>query len=173
LPRNLELKARYRSLSRAQHVAKKLGAVGKGILRQTDTYFAMSRARLKLRERTDGRAELIFYSRPNTRSGRVSDYVILPVSNSGATKHLLSRMFGMRVIVKKKRSLFLYKNARIHIDTVNRLGSFIEFEVLIKKGKPQAQKLLAELRQAFGIHNRDVVGGSYSDLLLRNLKGKT
>ena len=46
------------------------------------------------------------------------------------------------MVVEKKRRLFLYKNSRIHLDEVRGLGTFIEFEVLVKHGKQQAQKLL-------------------------------
>ena len=74
-------------------------------------------------------------------------------------------IFDTRVIVKKKRRLFLYKNARIHLDTVEQLGNFIEFEVVVTQGKKQARKIFQELVEAFGIKDSQTIEGSYSDMV--------
>ena len=75
-------------------------------------------------------------------------------------------------VVEKKRRLFLYKNSRIHLDEVYGLGTFIEFEVLVKYGKRQAQKLLEVLSLEFNITPASIVPGSYSDLLLKTTRSK-
>lgn len=166
MPRNLELKAVYPSHLEALRIAGQIGARRKGTLRQTDTYFLLGSDRLKLREIRGDHAELIFYRRPDTDSTRYSDYTVVRVSEPTQVKRLFSRLFGTRVVVVKKRILFIYKNARIHIDSVTGLGNYIEFEVLVLHGKKQAESLMAFLRKEFRIGRESLIGGSYSDILM-------
>ncbi len=51
-----------------------------------------------------------------------------------------SNLFDVEVIVKKKRELFYYDDTRIHLDTVNNLGKFLELETLVTNGKADAKK---------------------------------
>jgi adenylate cyclase class 2 len=167
MPQNLELKARISSVSEAVHAAHRLKAQAKGILQQRDIYYKVSRGRLKLRIINDRSAELIFYNRPNKKGSRYSDYFVLPVSNAGLTNELCTAAFGQKVVVKKKRQLFLYKNSRIHLDEVRGLGTFVEFEVLVRYGIRQAQKLLEVLSTEFAIKQTATLAFSYSDMLLQ------
>ncbi len=170
MPRNLELKARFPSLVEAARIATHLGARREGALRQIDTYFLAGSDRLKLREIRGDHAELIFYRRPNTSSTRYSEFTVVRVSEPARVKRLFSTLFGIRVVVVKGRFLFLYKNARIHLDSVAGLGNFIEFEVLVLHGKKQAESLMAFLRKEFRIKKHSLIGGSYSDILLRRAR---
>ena len=165
MPQNLEIKCAYQSLAKARSTARRIGASSKGTLRQIDTYFKVKSGRLKLREIDGRRFELIYYQRPNVRSSRYSEYAILNLEEPNSMKWLFRSILGVAVIVRKKRSLFLYKNARIHVDSVERLGTFIEFEVLVKHGKRQARDLMRYLMREFGIDQKMLVGGSYSDLI--------
>ncbi len=165
---NLELKARISSVSEAVHAAHRLKAKAKGILRQRDVYYKVSHGRLKLRIINDRSAELIFYNRPNKKGSRYSDYFLLPVSNVRLVNELCTAAFGQKVVVEKKRRLFIYKNSRIHLDEVRELGTFIEFEVLVKHGRHQAQKLLEALVTKFNIRRATIIAVSYADLVLRN-----
>jgi predicted adenylyl cyclase CyaB len=167
MPINLEIKSKYASAPQARRVARNLGARYKGVLRQTDTYFDVRRGRLKLREINDAGAELIFYLRENTKRSRYSDYIVLTLTNKRAAMQLLKSLFDTTVVVRKKRELFLYKNSRIHIDSVNRLGSFVEIEVIVRRGKMQAQSLMSFLRKEFNIVDSSLIGGSYSDMMKR------
>jgi len=72
-------------------------------------------------------------------------------------------MYARDRMVIKSRIVYLYKNARIHLDRVRGLGLFLEFEVLVTKGKEQAAGLMKELRREFQIAKGDVIGGSYKD----------
>jgi predicted adenylyl cyclase CyaB len=165
MPKNLEIKSKYASASKAMAIARKIGASSQGTLSQTDTYFKVKSGRLKLREIDGRRFELIYYHRPNTRSSRFSDYTIIPVQDPRPVKAVLASVLGLAVVVRKKRTLFLLKNARIHIDSVHGLGVFIEFEVVVKRGKEQAKKLMRFLRKQFAIEKKMVLGGSYSDMI--------
>jgi adenylate cyclase, class 2 len=165
MPQNLEIKCRYQSLARARKIALSIGASSQGTLRQIDTYFNAKSGRLKLREINGQRSELIYYQRPNARSSRYSHYSIVSLDEPGAPKSLFRSLLGVSAVVRKKRSLFLYKNARIHIDSVERLGTFVEFEVVVKRGKRQARELMKFLMKEFGINKKMLLGGSYSDLV--------
>jgi predicted adenylyl cyclase CyaB len=167
MPQNLELKARISSMSEAVRAARSLHMRSKGILHQRDVYYNVPHGRLKLRIINTCAAELIYYNRPDKKGHRYSDYCILPVSNPKLFNALCTAAFGQKVVVEKKRRLYLYKNARIHLDDVRELGAFIEFEVLVKYGKQQAQTLLKFLLEHFGINHSATIAGSYSDLLLR------
>jgi adenylate cyclase class IV len=126
-----------------------------------------------MREIRGDHAELIFYRRPNTSSSRYSDYSVVRVSDPKRLKSMFSRLFGIQVVVVKRRLLFLYENARIHIDTVAGLGNYIEFEVLVVRGRKQAAGLMAFLRKEFRIGRKSVIGGSYSDILIRQKRRGT
>jgi adenylate cyclase class IV len=125
MPQNLEIKCQYPSLSKAVRIAHAIGASAKGTLSQTDTYFNVRSGRLKLREIDAEKFELIYYHRPNSRSTRYSDYTIIPVQDPRPVKALLKSVLGISVVVRKKRTLFLIRNARIHIDSVSGLGVFL------------------------------------------------
>ncbi|MGD1046070.1 MAG: class IV adenylate cyclase [Bacteroidota bacterium] len=167
MPQNLELKARISSVSEALHTAHRLKAQAKGILQQRDIYYKVSRGRLKLRISNGGSAELIFYNRPNKKGSRYSDYFVLPIDDAIRTNALCTAAFRQKVVVEKKRRLFLYKNSRIHLDEVRGLGTFIEFEVLVRYGIRQAQKLLEVLSTEFAIKQTAILAFSYSDMLLQ------
>ena len=167
MPRNLELKARFGSLRTALKICKRIHARRIGVLQQRDTYFRIQRGRLKLREFSSKEAELIFYRRPNSKGGRYSTFTKMPVKHQRAVRDALTQTLGVKCVVKKKRILFLFKNSRIHLDSVDGLGSFIEFEVLVRQGTRQATKLIGVLTSTFGLQSRDAIASSYSDLLVR------
>jgi len=112
------------------------------------------------------RAELIVYLRPDTRAARTSRFVRLPAEECDATRRLLAGMFGVSVCVRKQREVWLSDNARIHLDQVRGLGTFVEIEVVVTQGMPQARRVMAALREALGIEPGRVIGRSYADLLL-------
>ncbi len=167
MPTNLEIKAKCPSLIHARNVSRTIGARFGGLLKQTDTYFKVKQGRLKLREIDGKKLELIYYHRNNTRGNRYSDYTVLELPKKQAAKRIFDSLFEAAVIVKKRRELYLYKNSRIHIDSVEGLGGYIEFEVVVVRGKRQAQKLMAFLREEFDVDPSSLIGVSYSDMLLK------
>lgn len=76
-------------------------------------------------------------------------------------------MLGIAVVVSKTRRLFVYEGVRIHLDRVDDLGDFIEFEGVANDGDDPGQfgDLLDSLRGSLGICDEDLVRQSYSDLL--------
>jgi adenylate cyclase class 2 len=166
----VELKARCQDLAQAMEVAGSLGAVDADRLEQLDTYFQCGDGRLKLREissREAGEsAELIWYARADDESARTSRYLVLDVPHPAAVRDSLDTGLGTRVVVRKTRQLFLWENVRIHLDDVDDLGCFLEFEAVLDEGQDEAYGYaqLERLRSEFGIDDGDLVGGSYSDL---------
>jgi len=49
---NIEIKAKYEDLARAENIARKVGANFESSIHQLDTYFFVNNGRLKLRELT-------------------------------------------------------------------------------------------------------------------------
>jgi len=164
--RNLEIKAKVESLAAVRRRLHALdGATRHASLQQTDWYFRVPKGRLKLRVvggRRDG--ELIAYLRPTRTAARTSEFQRMPVADAAGTKRLLDRMLGAKARVRKRREVWLYQNARIHLDTVEGLGRFIEIEVVITQGMPQARAVMKELRVMLGMRRKDLIAGSYGEL---------
>jgi adenylate cyclase class 2 len=165
MPRNLELKASVSSGELTRGLAYRCGARFQGILLQVDTYFCVPHGRLKLRETIGQGAELIFYERPETKSERWSTYSTVSVPDPGALKQQLASALGVLVEVKKKRELFLLEGTRIHIDEVEGLGAFLEFEIPVRD-EDGASRQMKFLREQFAIKDESIFMPSYSDLIL-------
>src|ERR1044071_549990 len=136
--RNIELKARCGDLIGAREVALRLGARDGGVQNQIDTYFNVSHGRLKLREIDGERAELISYDRADVACGRDSWYRIVAVVSPRELAESLGAACGVRGKVVKRRQIYLYHNVRIHLDTVEGLGTFVEFEAVMGAAEEDA-----------------------------------
>ena len=163
---NLELKARCADLARAREAALAHGAAAERTMRQEDAYYPARSGRLKLRRIDDGTAELIWYHRSNVADTRRSDYEIVPVPDPEALHQVLLGALGRGAVVRKRRELLTWGNVRIHLDTVDDLGTFVEFEAVLGPDDDEetSRTRLAELRAALGIRDEDLVAGSYADL---------
>jgi predicted adenylyl cyclase CyaB len=82
---------------------------------------------------------------------------------------ILSATLGSTRVVRKKRTLYMIGQTRVHLDEVEGLGDFIELEVVLRagqsdeEGKNIADRLLAEFR----IDSKHLIGEAYIDLLTR------
>jgi predicted adenylyl cyclase CyaB len=139
---------------------------------QKDIYYNVPNGRLKLRIESDTPTQLIFYDRVNSNSVRKSCYEIYRTTNPDSLSYLLRKSFGIKIVIKKIRSLFLFRNVRIHLDIVEELGTFLELESVINDDIEESvatknlNKLLFFLKDIQLIP----VSVSYSDLLLRYKK---
>lgn len=166
---NLELKARCADLDAANARCLELGASEEGVLLQRDTYFTARSGRLKLREDPVRGAELIAYRRPDDPKVTESSYLLAPVITPGEMRGALSAALGdPLVVVSKRRRLFLWEGVRIHLDTVDGLGTFIELEAVLPDAgdTAAAQAKIVRLRHELRIGDDDLMGGGYADLLL-------
>ena len=166
--KNLEIKCRMNTFTLVRRALKALGAVRQvPVLKQVDWYFPVPRGRFKLRQVRGGAGELIFYIRPTTRAARVSDFSRLPVPDVPATRRLLADALGEAACVSKRRELWLLENARIHLDQVDRLGRFLEVEVIVTQGIGQAKTLMRTLLTGLAIEPDTLVAQSYAELVAR------
>ena len=164
--RNLELKARLADIGRGEAAARAIGASYAGDLYQLDTYFDVATGRLKLRETGGESAELVFYDRPEDAPTRWSEYFKGLVAEPAAVRGILARALGVKVQVEKTRRLYLFRGARIHLDRVSDLGTFLEFEVPAEgDAAAAARATMSELMEAFGVGDADAIAASYGELL--------
>jgi predicted adenylyl cyclase CyaB len=164
---NIELKARCASLAEARATAERLSARLLGELQQRDTYFHCRAGRLKLREIDGQTAELIWYERPNEATSRPSQYRRIPIEHPQPLVAALAAGLGVRTVVEKSRTVYLYENVRIHLDAVHGLGTFLEFEAELDADHDAAEghRLVAQLQGEFAIRPEDLLTHSYSDML--------
>lgn len=168
--RNIELKARCGDLAAAHQVARSLSATLLATEQQHDTYFLAAHGRLKLRQRRiDGVAqpsELIGYRRADEARSRASEYTLIPTDHGEALRALLRDALGVVVEVRKERTVYLHDRVRIHLDQVEGLGAFIEFEALVDAtcDDATAHAKLDRLHAAFAIAPEQIERGSYADL---------
>jgi predicted adenylyl cyclase CyaB len=164
---NIELKARLGSLAPARQIALQVATGHLGVERQVDTYFASRHGRLKLREIDGHPAQLVWYERPNQPSAKLSHYILAPVAAPAELKEALTCACGTRVVVDKRREIFLADNVRIHLDQVAGLGDFLEFEAVLgpRVSALEGQRQVDALALRFGIAHEQLVQVSYADLL--------
>jgi adenylate cyclase, class 2 len=165
--RNIELKARLNDLAAAREIAQGVATDFLNPQEQTDTYFHCARGRLKLREIEGMATQLIWYDRPDEQQASPSDYLLVPAERPAELKTLLTAACGVRVVVKKRREIFMVCNVRIHLDEVEGLGAFLEFEAVLSPEADEApsRRVLDSLREQFGITDDTLLSGSYGDML--------
>ena len=166
MPTNIEIKARA---SDPQALAGRVQAIADGpdqTLTQRDTYFRCPEGRLKLRELGGGRSELIWYRREDSAGSKRSEYLVTAVADAKGLRDLLDRACGAIQVVEKTRRLFLVGQTRVHLDDVQGLGSFMELEVVLRDGQPEAEghAIAADLMRRLGIAAADLIEGAYADL---------
>jgi predicted adenylyl cyclase CyaB len=163
------LRARLADPAAARQTAERLCGGEAEIQRQTDTYFDCARGRLKLREIDGVGAQLIWYERPDLPEPKGSDYLLTPILEPGVLRQTLVSALGIRGVVRKTRRIYLFQNVRIHLDEVDGLGSFLEFEAVLDSQTDDAvgRRQVEELRREFDIGAGDLLTGSYSDMLFR------
>jgi adenylate cyclase class 2 len=165
--RNLERKALQKDLGASRNAALLLGAHFHSRESQTDTYFHVPHGRLKLREIDGQPAVLIAYSRPDEVGSRLSSYYLVPVPEPALLKAALTAALGVREVVRKQRDIYLWQNVRIHLDEVEGLGTFVEFEAVLGLGDDAAtaEVRLEQLSRALALNPDDYLATSYADLL--------
>ncbi|MEL6820535.1 MAG: RdgB/HAM1 family non-canonical purine NTP pyrophosphatase [Calditrichota bacterium] len=104
--------------------------------RQEDTYFFTETGRLKIRVEDEKQPHLITYNRANEAKGRISNYELDMLDDVQSKQQELAKQFGVKAIVRKQRTLFLFRNVRIHLDEVEGLGTYMELESVISDDFP-------------------------------------
>lgn len=164
--RLVELKARYEDLGKARALLQ--GAEHVGTFRQVDVYFGMGDRRLKLRSvegQKDG--QLVYYERPDEGGVKESRVLLAALPEAEEVLEILRRTFPVLAEVRKTREIYRFQGVQIHLDRVEGLGKFLEFEKTLADESEQtaARKQLEDLRAYFQIPEEDLTASSYSDLL--------
>ncbi len=170
MPRNIEIKARLDDLERARAVARRVATSGPEVEDQVDRYYAVSARgseRIKVRSSSARPTELIRYRRAEDEGVRPSDYERI-VLGEGALAETTSALGLPILTVAKRREIWHVDNVRVHLDQVEGLGTFLEFEAAVDSGHDDAacRRRIDGLLTEFGIRREDIVPASYSDLLL-------
>jgi predicted adenylyl cyclase CyaB len=164
--RNVEIKARVHDLADVEHRVRVFATEGPVDLVQDDTFFACANGRLKLRQFADGRGELIHYVRADEAGPKTSGYLIVPTTAPEALREALSRAFGSVGRVRKVRRLYIADRTRIHLDEVERLGSFVELEVVLRDGESAESggAVCRHIMALLGITESQLIRGAYVDM---------
>lgn len=167
--RNIELKARLADPDAARRIAERIATKRLGVQQQVDTYFHCPHGRLKLRQIDGLSAQLVWYARPNEQGPKASDYQLVPVANPETLKGALAAALGVRVVVRKRREVFLVDNVRIHLDDVEGLGSFLELEAVLGPRVDDAagRAQLDALVETLAVDAADLLSDSYGDMTER------
>lgn len=176
---NIEYKAELRDLPLARAIAARIGATPAEVMQQTDTYYRIADARMKRRDiafveeaeygqrviGSERMTEYIRYERRDDARARISEYTVW-------TPEKFRELFGqsdppVAQVVRKIRELLLYHGVRIHLDVVEGLGMYIEFEAPVTADRPEGRcrELVAELIEAFRPVMGEPIARSYADLL--------
>lgn len=166
---NVELKAELRDPALARTILSAIGATRILAFDQVDTYFRIPHGRLKRRETTGEPVEYIVYERPNRAAPKLSNFTIFTAQQA------LDR-FGYEplptwLMVRKHRELWMHGGVRIHLDRVEKLGDFLEFEALVGRTQNMAKchQAIAMLRERLRPVMGELIDCGYSDLLAREL----
>ena len=165
--KNFEFKARVDNTETYENKLLALNPRFAGVDHQVDTYFNVSKGRLKLREGNIENA-LIYYERENVADAKRSDIILFRFQPAKALKEILTMQLGIKVVVDKLRKIYFINNIKFHFDTVNTLGNFIEVEAIDDKGDFTTQQLQQQCDQYFNFFELDklqLVDKSYSDLI--------
>jgi predicted adenylyl cyclase CyaB len=165
--RNVEIKAR---LAEPEEVRVRAAALADGppeLLEQEDTFFVCPAGRLKLRRFGDGAAELISYRREDTAGPRESRFCKAPVADADLLEAVLGPTLGVLGRVRKRRTVYLAGPTRIHLDEVERLGWFLELEVVLedRQSTTDGERIARELMATLGITHAHLVDVAYVDLI--------
>jgi predicted adenylyl cyclase CyaB len=163
---NIEIKAKIRDFDQLKQRVEQISDAPVEDIPQTDTFFHSSKGRLKLRELA-GHGQLIYYERVDISGPKQSNYFISSTTEPDSLREVLSFALGIRGVVRKHRLLYLVGKTRIHLDQVEGLGDFLEFEVVLDENDPpeEGERIATELMQTLGIEEADLVEGAYIDLL--------
>ena len=181
MARNIEIKARISAaqFDRVCERARRQATAASEHLVQRDTFFQVPKGRLKLREfpaadgHDPGPAELIAYERPDQTGPKLSSYLRVPCPDAALLAEALQHSLGLRGVVEKQREVVHAGQTRIHLDRVQKLGTFLELEVVLRdeQSLAEGESIAAALMEQLGIEPGQLTPGAYIDLLEAQEKG--
>ncbi|MEL6329438.1 MAG: CYTH domain-containing protein [Planctomycetota bacterium] len=132
---SVEFKAELRDAPLARGALPRIGAKLVGKLEQTDTYFRVTSGVLKLRRCSHAGEpeppEVIHVERATERQPRVCRFRIY--TEAEARERFGQLPLPVRTIVHKQREIWMLGGLRVHLDSVQHAGRFIELEALVSR----------------------------------------
>lgn len=167
MARNIEIKAHIDSVETLLPKVMVLASSEAVEIAQDDTFFPCANGRLKLRTFSPTQGELIFYSRSDQAGPKTSFYLISSTSQPEQLREVLTAAHGVIGRVRKRRILLLVGRTRVHIDSVDNLGTFLELEVVLAEGEDESHGMAEAhvLMQTLGVLPTQLIEGAYLDLL--------
>ena len=167
MPTNVEIKAQVPDFTRLRSAVEALSDTPAEVLDQEDIFFNVPAGRLKLRITGDSQGELIHDHRADAPGPRPSRYRIAPTSDPASLRAILTSVLGVLGVVRKRRRLYRVGQARVHLDEVEGLGEFVELEVVLQPGQPEAEgvAIARVLMDRLGVAEGHLVEGAYIDLV--------
>lgn len=169
MPLNLEIKVPVKNLKKFIAIVEKEGGEKIYSSRQVDVYYKLKYGRLKVRN-SSGEKSIIFYRRIEHGSERWSDFEVMKVENPEEWINFFDKFLIRLVVVDKHRTLYHFKNTRIHFDKVKGLGNFIELETKVVNGMQKARKEFQQMLELLKLNPEEQILNSYSDLILKKRK---
>ena len=167
MPANIEIKARVDDFNGLKKKAEQLSDTPCQVISQEDTFFYCPNGRIKLRELSPQRGQLVYYLRQDVTGPKHSEYKIFETDDPAKLKLILTDAFGVRGVINKIRYLYIVGQTRIHLDDVNGLGKFVELEVVLRPNQNDAegQAIAESLMQKLGIIVEDLIDTAYMDMM--------
>ncbi|KAF9812355.1 hypothetical protein SFRURICE_005466 [Spodoptera frugiperda] len=133
--RNVEIKAKITDYENICKVANELSGGPPTIIKQDDTFYNVQEGRLKMRTYADSSATLVRYDRDDIEGPKLSNY----------------------------DKLYMVGQTRVHIDTVEDLGHFMELEVVLRPEQTleDGQAIAQDLRTKLGVKEDDLIDCAY------------
>lgn len=163
--RTIDFKAEIRDIEAARRQCGLIGATREGTVAQIDVCFRVPSGRLKRRETPGRPVEWIVFSRPDRLGARVSTYTLL--TDEQARVRFGEGTLAPARIVRKTREVWRLDNLRIHLDEVEDVGRFVEFQAIVdaEHDLDGCSALVVQLREQFEPILGEPVGGSYESLV--------
>ena len=167
MPSNVEIKARLRDREKVERLVRERADHGPELIVQEDVFFPCEAGRLKLRRFSEESGELIFYRRLDTEGPTESEFFKAPTSDPAAMATAMMAALGEIGTVRKRRTLYLVGQTRIHLDEVEGLGDWLELEVVLEDGQTTkyGAGVAGDLMRTLGILEEDLESRAYVDLL--------
>ena len=167
---NIEVKARIDDHEPVRRILRDIGADFRGTDQQIDTYYRSARGRLKVRQGTIENC-IVWYRRPNTAEPKQCDYRILTFPAESDASAELAVLLGeaLETVIRVEcREIYFLGNIKIHLDSIEKLGCYLEIEAIGSPGmSPEdLQHQCEELLTRFEIPPSCLVECSYADLAM-------
>jgi adenylate cyclase class IV len=166
MPVSIEVRTRVDDLAAVLRRLEELTAAKPVAVEQEDKFFDVKHGRLMIRR--EGRnAELIFYVKSEDKAPRSSTYYRRSLNKADLVESELAERFGIRCVVRKRRWSFDVLGARVNVDTIDPLGSFLEVGAPASRpdALPRAFGLVRRVLKTLDVNDERLVAQEYITLL--------